>query len=347
MSEVTGRYRWIAAIVVFLSLVVVPTASAGNKPYSVVISPGNVSSGTATTTAKINNETSHQRLGAANLVAPAQFTITSIVSLSVPPPATATLVKSCTASGVTGSCVQLRNLALPPGRSVTVTMIVNTSAATCGSPTSYSWSVQAKQANNFNGVGNDLDLDTNHSSLTTTVSCAGASTPCLQGKSCSISLSTSTSTVDATASPSTNGSNDAGTLSGTIDPGQPLMCSGYSAKDRNWYGVVETPVSGAIYRAKTITYTLKNTSPQGVEVCFGAPYEFETIGDQKAPPGTLPDGSSGFVGLLEHCESFPEPPEACVASITGVPDPSISSGQNTVATIRIDAGLPGDPWGRM
>ncbi len=432
MSEVTGRRKWIAAIVVLLSLVVVPTASAGNKPYSVVISPGTVSSGTATMTAKFTNETSHQRLGAANLVAPAQFTITRIVSLSVPPPATATLVTSCTASGVTGSCVQLRNLSLPPGASVTVTMTVNTSAATCGSPTAYTWGVQAKQANNFNGVGNDLDLDISRSSLTTTVSCTAvalkfltqpshavvgqpisppvsvetvdasgnkvnssapitvalgnnpggatlggtttknavngvatfsdltlnepgvgytlvASSPgltsatsnafnesntttttCQQGESCSTSLSTSASTFQVTANPG-----PASTLNESVDVGTALTCSNYQARDPNWYGFVESTSD----RSKLITYTINNTSPAGVQFCFGAPYEFEMPGDENAPRGTLPDGSSGFVGLLEHCESFPEPPEACVQSI-------VADGPNTVISVRIDAGLEGDPWGR-
>ena len=49
-----------------------------------------------------------------------------------------------------------------------------------------------------------------------------AGTVCQHGRPCSISLSTSTSTLDVTASPSTNGSNDAGTLTGTADLGQPL-----------------------------------------------------------------------------------------------------------------------------
>lgn len=439
MSEVTRRRKWIAAIVVLLSLVVVPTASAGNKPYSVVISPGSVSSGTVTMTAKFTNETSHQRLGAANLVAPAQFTITSVVSLSVPPPATATLVTSCAASGVTGSCVQLRNLSLPPGASVTVTMTVNTSAATCGSPTAYTWGVQAKQANNFNGVGNDLDLDVSRSSLTTAVSCTAvalkfvtqpsnavvgqpitgsaynptgppisvetvdasgnlvrssapitmalgknpggatlggtttenavngvatfsnltlnkpgngytlvASSPgltsatsnafnedntatiCQQGASCSTTLSTSVSTFQVTANPG-----PAATLSESVDVGTALTCPNYKARDANWFEFVVSTSD----RSKLITYTIDNTSPMGVQFCFGAPYEFEMPGDENAPPGTLPDGSPGFVGPLEHCESFPEPPEACVKSI-------VASGQNTLVTVRIDAGLEGDPWGR-
>jgi hypothetical protein len=437
-----------AGVVVLLTLVVAPPASAANKPYSLVISPGIATGGTTVTmTATFTNETAHQRLGAANLMPPAQLQVTSA---SVPPPGEATLTSSCTVGALAGPCVQLRNLALAPGRAVTVTMSVKVpaAAASCQAPTAYTWSVEAKQANNFNGAGNDLNLDSSSSSLTTAVSCAvglkfmtqpnnaavgqtitgsafdptgppvtvetvnasgspvnssapvtialgtnpsaatlagtttknpavngpatfsnltlnkpgngytlvasspgltgatssafdetSAGTACPQGQSCSISLSTSTSTLDVTAFPSTNGSNDAGTLTGTVNTGQPLVCSGYTPRDQNWYGVLESTSN----RAKTITYTLKNTSPSGVELCFGAPYEFETLDNQNAPAGTLPDGSAGFVGLLEHCESFGEPPEACVQSIVGVPDAGVSSGQDTVATIRIDAGLPGDP----
>jgi hypothetical protein len=51
----------------------------------------------------------------------------------------------------------------------------------------------------------------------------------------------------------------------------------------------------------------------------------------------LPDVSQGFVGLLERCESEPEPPEACVQTI-------VPSGRNAIITVKIDGGLPGDPW---
>ncbi len=328
MFGVWGRCMRFVGVAVLVMLAVVPSASAGNKPYKVVISPGPVDSGTVTMTAKFTNETKSQRLGAANLVAPAQFQITSA---SIVPPGTGSppSVQSCTVGTLTGSCVQLRNLSLPPGQSVTVTMTVNTSAAACGSPTSSTWSVQAKQANNFNGVGNDLDLDKSGSSLTTTVSCTVTST-CPPGQSCSIRLSTPTSALQVTAGPS----NQAGTLTGTAESGQQLVCSGYSARDPNMYSYVESTST----RAKMVTYTVKNVSPNGVEYCFGAPYRFETLGDKLAPPGTLPDGAPGFIGLLERCETFAEPPEACVQSI-------VAAGPNTVVTVRIDAGLEGDPWG--
>ena len=76
-------------------------------------------------TATFTNETADQRLGAANLLPPAQLQVTSP---SVPPPGSASLASSCTVGTLIGPCVQLRHLALPPCQSVTVTMSVNTSA---------------------------------------------------------------------------------------------------------------------------------------------------------------------------------------------------------------------------
>ena len=95
-----------------------------------------------------------QQLGSADVTAPAGF---AVVSASVPAPGTAT---------VSGRTVRLRNLAVSPGRSVDATIVAR---APCTAGTA-SWTVLAKQANDFNGPpGNDLDLVAGSSSLTTTV----------------------------------------------------------------------------------------------------------------------------------------------------------------------------------
>lgn len=444
-----GRCSLVTIVGVFLILALAPAAYAGDKAYSVVMSPGTVSAGTTVRmTATLDNEDPHQQLGAADLFPPAGFEVTSA---SVSEPGSATLSSSCETGSLSGPCVELRNLALGSGDSVSVTLGVRTPAGSpsCHAATTASWSVDAKQANNFSGAGNDMTLDTAKSSLTTTIPCAvglkfvgepnaagvgetitqsqfdptgplievetvdasgnpvsssasitialgaqpgGATlggttteqaingvadfgsltvnkvgeytllawspgltgaissdfdvtttgTVCQQGAPCAISLSTAASTLQVT-SPSGTGSNNAGTLSGTVDADHALVCPGYTARDPNWYEVNESTDA----RAKTITYVLKNTKPAGVHVCFGASYSFEVLNDSEAPPATLPDGSSGYIGLLENCESYPEGPEACVQSIVGVRDASAPCKEDTVATIRIDAGLSGDPWGRM
>ena len=146
------------ALCLTIATVVATSASAAGKPYTVVLSPANASSGIVTITATVTNRTTQQQLGSANLTAPSQFSVTQ-----------ATLGGTGSAT-IAGNVVQLRNLSLAPGASRTVSMQVDTSAAACSAGT-FAWTVLAKQANDFNGPpGNNLDLDAANSALTTTVS---------------------------------------------------------------------------------------------------------------------------------------------------------------------------------
>lgn len=152
------RIGAVLALALAVAAVVAASASAGGKPYTVVLSPASVSSGTVTITATVTNRTSSQQLGSANLTAPSQFSVTG-----------ATLGGAGSAT-IAGNVVQLRTLSLAPGASRTVTMQVDTSATACSAGT-FTWTVLAKQANDFNGPpGNNLDLDAANSALTTTVS---------------------------------------------------------------------------------------------------------------------------------------------------------------------------------
>lgn len=149
--------RWTLVASVAGLLAVAPASASSTKPFSVTISPGTVNGpGAVTLTAHIANLTSNQQLGSANLTPPSQL---PVGSASVPSPGTASVV---------GGVVQLRNLSIAPGGSVDVTLQA-TAPSGCPAAT-YTWGVQAKQSNDFNGPpGNDLTLDAAHSSLTTTV----------------------------------------------------------------------------------------------------------------------------------------------------------------------------------
>ena len=135
-------------------------APAAKKPYSLVLSPATIPSGSqATVSATYTNLTDQQQLGSSNLTAPAGYTVLS-AQISGPAPATAT-------ASVVRDVVQLRGLSKPPGASVTVQMTVSTGCAA----TSGTWTAVTKQANDFNGPpGNDLTLDASRSSTTTTTS---------------------------------------------------------------------------------------------------------------------------------------------------------------------------------
>ncbi len=166
MSRLKARAAQAAVLGTFVLLVGVGTAAAATKPYALGIAPSAVPGGTAVTmTATFTNETATQQLGSANLFWPTQL---SVLSASAPAPASATLSPSCTYGTLTGPCVALRNLALPPGGKVTITMSVLTPPGCAVGP--FMWTDEAKQSNDFNGPpGNDLTLDSAHSSLSTTV----------------------------------------------------------------------------------------------------------------------------------------------------------------------------------
>lgn len=135
-----------------------PAAPAVKKPYSLVLSPTTIPSGSqVTVSATYTNLTDQQQLGSSNLTAPAGYTVTS-AQISGPAPATANAT-------VAGDVVQLRGLSTEPGASVTVQMTVSTGCTA----TSGTWTAVTKQANDFNGPpGNDLVLDASRSSTTTT-----------------------------------------------------------------------------------------------------------------------------------------------------------------------------------
>jgi hypothetical protein len=153
-----GQRHLVSAIAAALLLAAIGAApaSAGTKPFTLNIAPPTVQAHqqvTFTATFAVPSS-AQQQLGSADLSLPAGFTV---VSAAAPSPAGAQVV---------AGKVQLRNLNVPPGGSIAVSVVAQ---APCTTGTS-SWSVRAKQSNDFNGPpGNDLNLDAAHSALSTTV----------------------------------------------------------------------------------------------------------------------------------------------------------------------------------
>lgn len=168
-----------------------------------------------------------------------------------------------------------------------------------------------------------------------------AGTTCPPGQSCSVGASTATSSLDMSTPPAPTSN----TLTMSVDVGSSLQCAGYTAQDVNWYSFVSS--STAV--GKTLTYQVRPSRalPETVgaaQFCLGAPYPFTMRGGTPAPPGQLPDGSRGFVGLVPPCSSgIPGP---CLDTKTTVPDPSSPTGFDVVLRVLFPAGLPGDPWGK-
>ena len=156
----------VSALTVLLLLALAPIAQAGFKPFSVVLStpqsfpstPASIDAGQASTVrATYTNLTSQQQLGSSDLAAPAGLTL---VSATVAAPGTVT---------VSSNTAHLRNLSVPSGGSIAVTLTVTTPPSCTTS--NVVWPVPVtKQSNDFNGPpGNNLDFVAASSDLRTTV----------------------------------------------------------------------------------------------------------------------------------------------------------------------------------
>jgi hypothetical protein len=160
----------VAALLLALALAA-PAGADPVKPYSLTIAPSSVpGSSTVTMTATFSvSSTASQGLGSANLTPPSGFRVVS--PAACPSTGAGSLSGAGTACVDSAGVVELRNLGIPIGGSDTLTMSVTTPA--CAASTSvYSWSAIAKQANNFNGTGNNLGpATTSPNPLVTTVDC--------------------------------------------------------------------------------------------------------------------------------------------------------------------------------
>jgi hypothetical protein len=251
------------------------------------------------------------------------------------------------------------NVVPTSGTPVTIALGNNPASATLGGTLTQ---------NTVNGVAtfNDLTLDkpdngytlaASSGTLTGTTSNSfnenNTATPCASGATCTSTITSNSGSLKVDVG---SGANNA-TLTESVDVGTPMDgpgsdttngCGSYTppAASADWYEfVVNPPDATTADRTKTVTWTVKNTTTDGFKVCFGAPYEFDAQGTDSglAPAGTLPDGSPGFIGLLDFCPEFPTDTSPCVSSLTTERDP-LTGLDNAVAVITIPAGNVGDPW---
>jgi hypothetical protein len=306
------------------------SALAARAPgdYTLVVSPASVAGGISTTFqfALRTSSSSGVQLGSADFTTPSGVSLMA-VSLPKGQPGTASLL---------GNVVALRGLALRPGSVIDVSV---TAVAACGSDTN-TWTSVGKEKPNF--TGRPLTLNRSQSSLTTTVTGTCAVLICHQGVSCQTSLDSPTSVFSVTANPSSDGPNTT-ILGESLGVGTPLQCQGYTRQDPNWFSfLVSSP-----NRSKLITYTIRPAAPEtelvgNTKFCLGASSQFTTRSGTPAPAGTLPDGSSGFIGLLPFCRGVSGP---CVDSRRTSPDANSPTGFDIVLRVLIPARLAGDPWG--
>ena len=317
-------------------------AAAADKTYTVKVGPASApASSDATYTAVYRNTGSGpQPLGSANLTAPEGFVVKSASS-------------SQGEAAVSGRTVQLRNLNLAPGASLTATLVADTTGVTGY----WSWSSAAKQSNDFNGTGNDFYLDLLGSSLVTEVTpndgAGGSQVACpeepanAQDTTCRNTVvhrgivpgtesnpQYFTASLKAIATPALAG--NAGTLSLRLPTAENIDCLTFSET---------SPVSGSVTgpgnRSKVVTFTIDMPQALGAVggLCYAQPTPFATVG-----PGVpfVVGQTPFFTGALPDCSV------AGLPSI-GVATPCIRSKSvvagNQVIVAEIPA-FPPDPYFR-
>jgi hypothetical protein len=315
----TGRRYLLTMTLVLAALAAcAQSATAATKDFGLEVAPSSVPSGVVVdVSATFTNLTATQRLGSANLRAPQGYVVQSILSLSRPAPATATLA---------GGVVELRNLSLPPGGTATVTMRVSTP---CAPGATAQWDdVAVKQANDFNGnPGNDLTLDPAQSSLTTTT--IGACVPCPENETCSTGLDAPSGSALGLRSDPSSTQVDAGLLTISLSGG--LDCAGYSERASHTFRF-DAPQNRA--KVGTLTYdatTRAITSRDPLEVCFGSPSAF-AVKPKTTQTTAVIDGQFAYVGRLPNCLGL-------------TPPPCVLDRDDTARSITFTM-LPGDPWTR-
>jgi hypothetical protein len=165
---------------------------------------------------------------------------------------------------------------------------------------------------------------------------------CAGGTSCSTNVGADdTSNLNVTESADTTG-----TLTETVDYGTQLSCRGegagsYIGFDPNWYGFSFSGTGNKILVYDL--FTLPFNPDRNVQFCFAATGEFQASSDDgESVPGTLPDGTPGFIGLLRNCDDT-DGPQPCVESI----EPIDRDAGGTEVRVDIPATFSADPFGHV
>jgi hypothetical protein len=235
-----------------------------------------------------------------------------------------------TVTALTTSCIGQ----LPSGKTAPSTAVAHLVSCTQYDP---------KAAGKFvKGLGETITYPDGQFQETCNVPAYRTSVACTHGTDCSTDVGADgTSNLLVTESPTSDG-----TLNESVDNGTPLSCQGdeagdYTGFDPNWYGFSFTGAG-----SKQLTYDLFTPpfSEGTVQICFGATEPFQASSDDgESVSGTLPDGTPGFIGLLDTCsdvESAPTP-QPCISSIGPIFRTEGSGGTEVI--VIIPAGFTADP----
>jgi hypothetical protein len=172
--------------------------------------------------------------------------------------------------------------------------------------------------------------------------------PCTSGH-CSLNSKTTGSTISVVPTQVPAGQKPSFTAA-THNPAQGMLhgqrmtgvldCAGYQATDTAAYQFFlgGTFRGNVIYKVTDTVNTTK--SPSRLQFCLGATFSFATSSGKPAKAAKLPNGLSGFVGLVPSCAKPPTAP--CLVSKTR----DQAGSRNVVLKVLIPAVEGADPWGR-
>ncbi|HEY2640457.1 MAG TPA: hypothetical protein VGI66_11330 [Streptosporangiaceae bacterium] len=260
--------------------------------FAVAVSPTSPAAGASTSfTFTIKNEASPQQLGSVQISAPAGFVITSASGASG------------TASFTSSSALFL-NLSLASGSQ---TMLTVSATVPCGSG-SYKWGIAAKQSNNFNGSGNDFQLDPKSAgNLTGTFTGSCTVQPCPPSAPCSASASSATTSGTVTTSSAAPGDSIVTRMEGA-NSSFGYSCSTYTAvSDVFGFAVFKagvpqsTLLTGTLRIDKSLVKSSGHPGASSWQICYASTTPFTAL------PGTSGTTMIGGVtyntGLLPNCSS--------------------------------------------
>jgi hypothetical protein len=121
-----------------------------------------------------------------------------------------------------------------------------------------------------------------------------------------------------------------------------LNCKGYARPadpDSVQFWIGGTFRGHVTYR---VTDVVTNANPNALQFCLGATFTFTTASGQPAAATTLPNGLSGFVGLVPSCAIVDPKKNPCMFSKTR-PTPG---SKDAMLRVLVPAVAGEDPWGR-
>lgn len=233
---------------------------------------------------------------------------------------------------------------------ITVSLSANpTSATLSGTPTENASGGVATFADlSLTLPGSGYTLQASSGNLTPATSSpfdiTGNTATCDVDESCEVTDSTPVGSVNIVA---TAGAGQGQLVESTEPPLTDGECTGYNSLDQNGYVYESTVARSTVVTITIVPQSAIKLPPVKVlasqQMCFGATQEFIDNQGQPAPSALLPDGTTGFVGLLPDCTPRSSGPCHDRASDKTVPDAKSPTGYDIVLIADVPAGFAQDP----